>query len=65
VASAVDTSDSGCTAADFSVGATSIAYGDVAPGATVDGTFTLQMVNSSGNQDACKNATVNLKVDAS
>jgi hypothetical protein len=65
VASVVDTSDPGCTAADFSVGATSITYGDVASGATVDGTFTLQMVNSSGNQDACKNATVNLKVDAS
>jgi len=63
-ASVVDTSDAGCTAADFDVSATTIAYGDVASGATVDGTFTVQMKNLATNQDACKNATVNLKVVA-
>lgn len=65
VASVVDTSNSGCTTADFAVGTTAITYGNVASGATVDGTFTLQMVETGSNQDACKNVTVNLKVDAS
>lgn len=65
VASVVDTSDPGCGPADFAVSATSIAYGDVASGATVNGTFTIQMINTASNQDACKNVTVNLKVDAS
>jgi hypothetical protein len=65
VASVVDTSNAGCTAADFAVGTPVITYGDVAAGATVDGTFTVQMVNAATNQDACKNATVNLRVDAS
>lgn len=65
VASVVSTSNAGCTAADFAVGTTSIAYGDVAAGATVDGTFTLQMINTASNQDACKGVTVNLAVAAS
>lgn len=65
VASVVDTSDPGCGPADFDVSATTITYGDVAPGATVNGTFTVQMVNTASNQDACKGVTVNLKVDAS
>ena len=64
-ASVVDTSDPGCTAADFDVSATTIAYGDVASGATVNGTFTIQMKNTALNQDDCKGVTVNLKVDAS
>lgn len=65
VAEVVDTSDAGCTAADFEVSTTSIAYGNVASGATVDGTFTLQMIETGSNQDACKDVTVNLKVSAS
>lgn len=64
VASVVDTSDAGCTADDFAVSSTSIAYGDIASGATVDGTFTIQMINRPVNQDACKDVTVNLKVTA-
>lgn len=64
-ASVVDTSDPGCTAADFDVSATTIGYGDVASGATVNGTFTIQMINTASNQDDCKGVTVNLKVDAS
>lgn len=65
VASVVNTSNGGCTAADFAVSATTITYGDVASGATVNGTFTVQMINTALNQDACKSVTVNLKVDAS
>ena len=65
VASVVDTSNSGCTAADFDVSATTITYGDVAAGATVDGTFEITMVNRAANQDDCKNVTVNLEVAAS
>ncbi|RNL61016.1 hypothetical protein EFK50_16650 [Nocardioides marmoriginsengisoli] len=65
VASVVDTSDPGCTSDDFTVSATTITYGDVASGATVNGTFTVQMIDTGSNQDACKGVTVNLKVDAS
>ncbi len=62
VATVVDTSNSGCTAADFSVSGLTAAYGDLASGATSDGSFQLQMVDSGANQDACQNVTVNLKV---
>ena len=65
VASVTGTSDPGCTAADFDVSATTIAYGDIAAGDTVDGTFTIQMVDTGANQDACKGVTVDLKVAAS
>lgn len=64
-AEVVDTSNAGCTAADFDVSATTITYGNVASGATVDGTFTLQMIETGSNQDDCKGVTVNLKVSAS
>lgn len=64
-ASVTGTSNAGCTATDFAVGTTSITYGSVASGATVNGTFTLQMIDTGANQDACKGVTVNLKVDAS
>jgi hypothetical protein len=65
IASVVSTSHAGCGAGDFTVGTTSITYGDVASHTTVDGTFTLQMRNLASNQDACQGATVNLQVDAS
>lgn len=65
VAAVVDTSDSGCTDADFDVSATTITYGDIAAGDTVDGTFEITMINRAANQDACKNVTVNLEVNAS
>jgi hypothetical protein len=61
--SVVDTTDSGCTAADFSVGAASITFGDVASGDTVDGTFSLKMIDTGENQDDCQGVTVNLRVD--
>lgn len=65
VASVTGTSNPGCTAADFDVSTTSITYGDVASGATVNGTFTIQMVDTGVNQDACKGVTVDLEVAAS
>lgn len=64
-ASVTGTSNPGCTAADFEVSATTITYGSVASGATVNGTFTVKMIDTGVNQDACKGVTVNLAVDAS
>jgi hypothetical protein len=64
-ASVTGTSNAGCTASDFNVSATTIAYGSVAAGATVPGSFTVQLKDTGLNQDACKGVTVNLKVDAS
>ena len=54
-----------CSAADFDVSATSFTAGDVASGATKDGTFTISMKNLSTSQDDCKNVTVPLYVSAS
>ena len=65
LASVASTSNLGCTAGDFAVGTTVITYGDVAAGATVNGTFTLQMKDTGVDQNACQGVTVNLKVDAS
>lgn len=64
-ASVTGTSNPGCTAADFSVSPTTITTQDVAAGATVSGSFTIQMVDTGSNQDACKGVTVDLAVDAS
>jgi hypothetical protein len=55
----------GCSASDYSVGTPSFTAGDVASGATVDGTVTISMNNLAGNQDGCKNAAVPLYVSAS
>jgi len=65
VATVTGTSNPGCGAADFYAPVTSITYGSVAAGATVDGTFTLRMKDTGVDQEACKGATVNLNVDAS
>lgn len=65
VASVTGTSNPGCTADDFSVSATSITYGSVAAGGSVSGSFTVKLVDTGVNQDACKGVTVDLKVDAS
>jgi hypothetical protein len=68
-AKVTSTSNGGCTADDFAVSATTLdgsqTYGDLAHGDTRTGTFTVQMINRSQNQDACKGVTVNLEVDAS
>jgi hypothetical protein len=58
----VDTNKTGCTASDFDVTANTITPGSVASGATVNGSFKLQMKDTGVNQDACQGATVNLKV---
>lgn len=55
----------GCSAADFTVGTPSFASGDVASGATVDGTVTITMNNLGTPQDGCKSITVPLYVAAS
>jgi len=68
---AVDPGD--CSASDFQVGGEAVGTlhndashaGDIASGATVDGSVSLQMANGSGNQDGCKGVTVNLAFDAS
>lgn len=66
VASVTSTSaGANCLPVNYTPGTTSIAYGSVAPGVTVTGSFTLQMNDTGVNQDLCKNATINLKVDAS
>jgi hypothetical protein len=66
-ASVVDTTNSGCTSGDFSVSATSLdsgSYGTLAHNGSVTGHFTIQMIDTGSNQNACKNVTVHLKVDA-
>src|SRR5690242_11687883 len=50
------TSVTGCSAADYTVGTVSITPGDVAPGATVDGTVTIKMDNLAADQNGCKGA---------
>src|SRR6478735_3766720 len=58
------TSVVGCSAADYTVGTPSFTAGDVASGATVDGTVTISMNNLASNQDGCKGAAVPLYVAA-
>lgn len=64
------TAITGCTAADFTVGAPMVGLAAFAPteiaaGANVTGTVTLQMNNRVGvDQNACKGATVPLHVTA-
>jgi hypothetical protein len=66
------TAVAGCSKDDFNVGAgagttfNDVALaGNIAPGATVDGTITLSMVDTGSNQDGCKLATVPLHLSAS
>jgi hypothetical protein len=56
---------SGCSAADYTVSAVSITPGEVASGATVDGTVTITMKNLGSSQDGCKSAVVPLYFSAS
>ena len=53
-----------CTAADFTVGTPSVTYGQLAAGATVNGTVTIQMINRAANQDDCQGVTVPLYFEA-
>lgn len=56
----------GCSAADYQVSTgAAVPSGDLAAGATASGWFTVQMVDSTSDQDACKNVSVPLYVKAS
>ncbi|MBC7594948.1 MAG: hypothetical protein H7288_13590 [Kineosporiaceae bacterium] len=56
---------SGCSAADYTIGAPNIAYGQIASSATVSGTVTITMNNLDRSQDGCKNTDVPLYFSAS
>jgi hypothetical protein len=64
--------NAGCSAVDFSIdgSAAGVTHNDTtlngnkAPGAVSNGTITLAMVDSLGNQDNCKNAVVPLYLSA-
>ena len=53
-----------CSATDFTVTTPSITLGQLAPGATANGTVTVQMVNKATNQDDCQGVTVPLYFEA-
>jgi hypothetical protein len=55
---------SGCSAADYTV-TIAVAPGDVAAGATVNGSATIKMIDTGLNQDGCKLASVPLYFAAS
>jgi hypothetical protein len=59
------TAVAGCSAADYTVGTPAFTPGDIASGASTDGTVTVTMKNLATNQDACKNVTVPLYISAS
>lgn len=59
------TSVTGCSAADYSISGVSVTAADLAAGATTSGAFSIQMIDGSGNQNGCKNATVPLYVSVS
>lgn len=54
------TATAGCSAADFTLGEPSFDAGDIAPGATKSGTFTITMNNLATDQAGCSNVTVPL-----
>ena len=54
-----------CTEADFAISEISIADGEIAAGSTRNGTATITLLNSSTNQDNCKDAEVALTFRAS
>jgi len=62
-ATVVDTTNSGCTAADFAIAGTSTVSAEIPPG-TGTGSWsglTVRMLDRTGvNQDACKGVTVHL-----
>jgi hypothetical protein len=49
-----------CSVDDYALTLTDPAYGDMDPGDSVSGSVLVQMVNTSENQDDCKNVTVPL-----
>src|SRR4051812_47698428 len=65
VATVTGTDKAGCSATNYQISGLTAGYGNLVSGATADGSFDLQMVDSGSNQDACQGATVSLKVDVS
>jgi hypothetical protein len=55
----------GCSEADYVIGTPVITYGSVAGGDDVEGTVTVTMTNTAGDQDACQGEAVPLYVVAS
>lgn len=55
----------GCSAADYTIGAPAITYGEIAPSGVATGTVTITMDDDPVNQDGCKDATVPLYLVAS
>jgi len=62
-AEVVDTSDTGCTAADFDIIGDGLVEGEIDTGDAWDG-LQIKMVNRNANQDACKDVTVNIDYEA-
>ena len=55
----------GCSAEDYAVGKPVFEHAEIAPGRSVTGTVTLQMVDRPGvNQDGCKEAKVPVHLEA-
>jgi hypothetical protein len=52
----------GCSAADYSISNVSLAATNLAPNASVSGSFDIQMVDTGVSQDSCKSASVPLYV---
>ncbi len=52
----------GCSASDYSITDVALTATDLAPGGTVNGTFSIQMLNLDSDQNGCKGATVPLYV---
>jgi hypothetical protein len=59
------TAVSGCGAADYAIANVSLAATNLAPGASVSGSFDVQMVDTGVDQNACQGATVPLYVHVS
>lgn len=53
-----------CSAADYSFGAPSFLPGEISAGSTLTGTVTLSMIDSTTNQDDCKNLTIPVLITA-
>ncbi len=59
------TARAGCSAADYTVGTPTVAYGDIPGAAGTDGTVTVTMNDLSTDQDACQGVTAPLYFVAS
>lgn len=55
----------GCSADDFTIGTPSVVYGEIAGEDDLEGTVTIAMINSTGNQDPCQDITIPLYIAAS